>query len=99
MERQGMTRQDESGTGGQMNKDKRHGTTDRRLHDYGPPTGWRDRRRKTERRIPNVEEQVISEEEWLLYFGTTTTSTKTTVTVVASHSEEHSAHILGRARD
>lgn len=97
-----MTRQDESGTGAQRNKDNRRSTTDRRIRDYGPPAGWRDRRRTTERRIPNVEEQVISEEEWLLYFGTTTTSTKTTVTVVTSHiekHEEHSANILGRARD
>lgn len=94
-----MTRQDESGTGAQRNKDNRRSTTDRRIHDYGPPAGWRDRRRKTERRIPDVEEKVISEEEWLHYFGTMSASTKTTVAIATSQIEDHSAHILERVRD
>jgi len=42
--------------------------TDRRDDDIGPPTGWKDRRRSTERRIPNVEEATVSEDEWLAYF-------------------------------
>lgn len=42
---------------------------DRRSAELGPPHGWRDRRRRTERRIPAIEETEISEDEWLLYFG------------------------------
>jgi hypothetical protein len=89
----------ETRMGGQMEKDNHRSNTDRRVHDQGPPAGWRDRRRKTERRIPSVEEQVISEEEWLRYFGTTTASPKASVTIVTPHSEEHAAQIPGRALD
>jgi hypothetical protein len=42
---------------------------DRRQKDIGPPKGWKDRRRTTERRIPAIEECQVSESEWLLYFG------------------------------
>lgn len=42
---------------------------DRRKIELGPPHGWRDRRRKTERRIPELAEQAISEDEWQRYFG------------------------------
>lgn len=44
---------------------------DRRQQDNGPPAGWSDRRRSTERRIPEIEECAISEAEWELYFGKT----------------------------
>jgi hypothetical protein len=42
---------------------------DRRDEDRGPPCGWKDRRRKAERRIPTVEETDMSESQWLNYFG------------------------------
>ena len=47
----------------------RRGSGDRREQELGPPIGWRERRRKTERRIPEISEQVISEDDWQLYFG------------------------------
>lgn len=47
---------------------KERAAADRRDEDLGPPAGWKDRRRTTERRIPSVEEATISEDEWLAYF-------------------------------
>lgn len=44
-------------------------TTDRRQEEMGPPQGWKDRRRRTERRMPEISEFVVSESEWLSYFG------------------------------
>ena len=37
---------------------------DRRQEDWGPPTGWRERRRTTERRLPEVREDEVSEAEF-----------------------------------
>jgi len=34
----------------------------------GPPEGWKDRRRQTERRLPEILESVVSESEWQTYF-------------------------------
>lgn len=53
-----------------MKDHERRNLIDRRDHDddQGPPAGWRDRRRHAERRIPQIEEQVLSDEEWTLYF-------------------------------
>lgn len=42
---------------------------DRRQEEVGPPSGWKDRRRRTERRIPELSECDVSEEEWDFYFG------------------------------
>lgn len=42
---------------------------DRRQREAGPPNGWRDRRKKAERRIPETAEYVVSEADWLRYFG------------------------------
>lgn len=42
---------------------------DRRQEEVGPPSGWKDRRRRTERRIPKLSECDVSEEEWDFYFG------------------------------
>lgn len=44
-------------------------TADRRQEELGPPQGWKDRRRQTERRMPEIREFVVSESEWLSYFG------------------------------
>lgn len=51
------------------NASERRASSDRRNEDNGPPNGWKDRRRRTERRIPAIEEQTISEDEWARYFG------------------------------
>lgn len=44
-------------------------TADRRQEELGPPQGWKDRRRRTERRMPEIREFAVSESEWLSYFG------------------------------
>lgn len=44
-------------------------SADRRQDELGPPEGWKDRRRRTERRMPEISEFVVSEAEWLSYFG------------------------------
>lgn len=42
---------------------------DRRKADNGPPAGWSERRRSVERRLPEVEEGVVSHEVWSEYFS------------------------------
>jgi hypothetical protein len=49
---------------------------DRRQEEVGPPSGWRDRRRSTERRIPEISECDVSEAEWDFYFGPKNTVAK-----------------------
>jgi hypothetical protein len=51
------------------NKFERRDTDDRRQEEFGPPQGWRDRRRQTERRMPEIDEFEVSELEWEVYFG------------------------------
>lgn len=51
------------------NTQERRTRQDRRKIDSAPPEGWKDRRRKAERRIPEIIEQEFSEAEWALYFG------------------------------
>ncbi|PKO33394.1 MAG: hypothetical protein CVU34_12625 [Betaproteobacteria bacterium HGW-Betaproteobacteria-7] len=51
------------------NKFERRDCADRRQDEVGPPSGWKDRRRRTERRIPELDECEVSETEWLAYFG------------------------------
>ena len=50
-------------------KDKRALQEDRRIEDVGPPTGWRDRRKGVERRIPVTEEVDVTDSQWARYFG------------------------------
>lgn len=50
-------------------KSERRDPDDRRQEEAGPPKGWLDRRRTTERRIPQLVEEEVSEAEWALYFG------------------------------
>ena len=64
---------------------------DRRDIDLGPPPGWKDRRRSTERRMPAIDEFEVSEAEWLRYFGPAKPA-ETTIT-------EATADIFARARD
>jgi len=41
---------------------------DRRIHENGPPNGWRERRKSVERRLPEVREVPFS--EWLKHWPT-----------------------------
>ena len=41
---------------------------DRRGDDAGPPKGWCERRKMTERRMPVVLENVVTEAEWFQLF-------------------------------
>lgn len=43
---------------------------DRRTEDGEPPMGWRERRRKVERRMPTVKEDEISQNEWFKRMAT-----------------------------
>lgn len=43
-------------------------TSDRRLRENGLPNGC-DRRRSADRRLPKVEEDVVSEAEWFKYMA------------------------------
>ena len=47
-----------------VKNEKRLGS-DRRAQEYGPPNGWRERRRSVERRRLEVDEIPFS--EWLAY--------------------------------
>ena len=66
---------------------ERRAQGDRREKDIGPPPGWKERRRTTERRLPKMEEREVSESEWQLYFGhyrsgsATTTADRTTTSL------------------
>lgn len=75
-------------------KNERRTGGDRRVSESGPPHGWRDRRRRTERRIPEISEQEISDAEWESYFG----SSKTAAESPSAHSEK-AADVFDRIRD
>lgn len=71
-----------------MSKDtSQRKSEDRRTEDHGPPNGWRDRRRTVERRLPSVEEAVISESEWHKYFVAGKKAVQNTVDVALGDSE------------
>lgn len=42
----------------------RRSARDRRAEENGPPSGCCERRKRAERRLPSVEEGVVSEAEW-----------------------------------
>jgi hypothetical protein len=77
------------------NDNERRAPKDRRDEDNGPPHGWKDRRRRTERRIPAIEEQTISEDEWLLYFGGSSAPTRPELVPAA----EIAATVFDKIRD
>ncbi len=68
-------------------------TSDRRDGDCGPPSGWKERRRTPERRIPSVEETDMTEAEWISYFGA-----KESAATPSAEAHEIAAEILGKAR-
>ena len=71
----------------------RRNRADRRQEELGPPNGWKERRRRTERRFPEIEEHTISEDEWLQYFGTAK------LAVSDNGAVELSSSVLDRIRD
>lgn len=77
-------------------KHEQRSRTDRRQDEIGPPSGWKDRRRRTERRIPEIDEQEVSESEWLSYFGHTAKVVAVTDSLPA---HELAADVLERARE
>lgn len=76
-------------------KDRRAGS-DRRQLEVGPPAGWKDRRRRTERRIPEIDECTVSESEWELYFGN---AKPAKAGAHRSPDDETAADVFNRARD
>lgn len=48
---------------------ERRSSRERRQHDVGPPAGCTDRRRLTERRVPRLAENTMSDAEWRSLFG------------------------------
>ena len=49
-------------------KIKQRNIEDRRQEELGPPHGWKDRRRNTERRLPEIAEFIATESLWQTYF-------------------------------
>ena len=78
------------------NKFERRDCADRRQDEVGPPSGWKERRRRTERRIPELDECEVSESEWLAYFGGTG---KPAITAGGVASSEMSAEVFDRIRE
>jgi len=79
------------------NHNERRDSDDRRQEESGPPRGWKDRRRRTERRMPEINEHVVSEAEWLAYFGAgREVASPANSPIIAS---ESSADIFDRVRD
>lgn len=74
------------------NNDRR-AVHDRRDIDKGPPAGWADRRRSTERRLPDINESDISEADWEMYFGAKPDES------VTPNTPESTADVLGEVRD
>ena len=79
--------------------DKRGPHEDRRIEDIGPPEGWRDRRKRVERRIPNTEEVEVSDAEWAEYFANP--AKKATNPAKKATADEHAAaaDVLDRVRN
>lgn len=63
-------------------------TEDRRLQEEGPPAGWGERRHAVERRLPEVQEGVVSCSEWEVYHAV----------YVASHGSVRSDTVLAAIR-
>ena len=79
-----------------QNKENRRCATDRRHTDYGPPSGWRERRRRTERRLPTLAEEELTESQFLVYFGERCTVDKDEETIEV---EIIAAEVFSRSRD
>ncbi len=73
---------------------ERRQRSERRHSDYGPPQGCCERRRRTERRLPELVEATISDSDWEKLFGRIPVAA--TASVDAS---DQAAEVFGRARD
>jgi hypothetical protein len=60
-----------------MHNTERRNRNERRRGDYGPPKGCAERRRRAERRLPDVAETDISAAEWEHFFGRVATTSNT----------------------
>lgn len=79
------------------NNNERRRVDDRRQKDIGPPSGWRDRRRRAERRLPELSEFVLSEIDFQNYFGAARrTATPAAAGILAG---EESFEVFARVRD
>lgn len=67
---------------------------DRRNSDDGPPKGCCERRRHTERRLPELVEATISDSDWERLFGRIPVATSVSVDAL-----DQAAEVFGRARD
>jgi len=73
---------------------ERRQRNERRHSEYGPPKGCCERRRRTERRLPELVEATISDSDWEKLFGqTAATSTN------RGDALDQAAEVFGRARD
>lgn len=75
--------------------DERRAQGDRRQRDIGPPEGWGERRRRTERRLPAAEDTEMSADEFARLFGAAIAKAATP----DDHLLEQAADVLSRARD
>lgn len=64
---------------------------DRRHRDVGPPGGWSERRRRSERRLPTASVAEISPEDFARYFGSMNKAAAPVVNV-----SDEAAEVLGR---
>lgn len=78
------------------NESERRDCADRRQDEIGPPRGWKDRRRRTERRIPALAEYEVSESEWLAYFGS---AGRPAITAGGIASGELASEVFDRIRE
>jgi len=49
-----------------MTKEKQQRQSERRELENGPPSGWKERRRSVERRLPEVQLEDMSEEQFIV---------------------------------
>lgn len=77
------------------NHKERRDSGDRRQEECGPPQGWKDRRRRTERRMPEIGECEMSEAEWLAYFGADRQAAAVQTAVIT----EAASSVFERSRD
>jgi hypothetical protein len=74
---------------------ERRAQSDRRQRDVGPPDGWGERRRRTERRLPAAEEAAMSADEFARLFGAAIARSATNDDPLL----DQAADVLSRARD
>lgn len=74
---------------------ERRAQGDRRQRDVGPPDGWGERRRRTERRLPAAEETEMSADEFARFFGAAIAKAART----DDHLLDQAADVLSRVRE